>query len=175
MKKWTIGLVILALISGVGWYLVSPAYAMMQLKDAAQEGDADELDRRVDFASVRSELKVDMKAQMAAKIAEESGNGLAALGGMLAMGMVDNMVDGFINAQAVSRLIENGKMKKSDDATTGQTRETDWAIERHGLDSFRAYPEDAGENPPTMIFTRDGLGWRLTKLDIPMDGLARSQ
>ena len=107
---------------------------------------------------------------MAAEMMKDGNDGFAALGGMMAMSLVDNLVDGFVNAETVSRLIENGKMKEHDGLAPAAKADPNWKVERDGLNHFRAYPSgEVGENPPAMIFTRDGLGWRLTDIDVPMN------
>jgi hypothetical protein len=50
--------------------------------------------------------------------------------------------------------------------------EVEWAIERDGLDRFRARREaPKGQRVPTMVFVRDGLGWELVDIEIPKGGL----
>ncbi|NVE96086.1 DUF2939 domain-containing protein, partial [Altererythrobacter lutimaris] len=83
MKKWMIGAAVLAAVLFGAWYFASPSYEMMQLKDAAEEGDPEELRDRIDFPAVRESMKAQMSAMMARKMAEEPSDGFAALGGAL--------------------------------------------------------------------------------------------
>ena len=63
---------------------------MSQLRDAAVEGDADDLKASIDFPAVRESLKEQLRAELATQLASsEEQDGFAAFGAVLAMGMVD--------------------------------------------------------------------------------------
>ena len=174
MRKSTVmiaGAVVLLLLGGL-WYWGSPAYAMSGLRDAAIEGDADDLEERIDFAAVRVSLKEQMRAHLAAEMVKsDDGDGFAAFGSVLAMGMVDPLIDGLVTPQSMSAMIERGKVQ-DDDAAVESDNPIDWKIERDGFSRFEARPETGEGGPaPTLVFERDGLGWRLVEIEIPEGGL----
>ncbi|MBH9537918.1 DUF2939 domain-containing protein [Novosphingopyxis sp. YJ-S2-01] len=176
MKKWMIGAAVLAAVLFGAWYFASPSYAMMQLKDAAEEGDPEELRDRIDFPAVRESMKAQMSAMMARKMAEEPSDGFAALGGALAMGMVGPMIDGLVTPEFMAAMIEKGKAEKKDSAGASEVSTEDaspvnWKIDRNGFDRFRARP-DGDKTGAALLFERDGLGWKLVSLDLPADELA---
>ncbi len=152
------------------WYFGSPAYAMSQLRDAAIEGDADELEERIDFPAVRESVKGQMQAMMMAEMQKQAeDNPFAGLGGMFAMGMVGTMVDNMITPSGMAAMIEQGKMQRDPSDADQPSEPVDWEIERDGLDRFFARPSGE-ETQAALKFERDGLGWKLTGLELPAEG-----
>jgi hypothetical protein len=171
-RTWVIAAAVVLLGAGGAWYFASPAYAMSQLRDAAVEGDAEDLKERIDFPAVRSSLKEQMRAMLAAEMTKaDNDNPFGAFGSMLAMGMVDGMVEGFVNPESMAAMIKQGKMQRPGQTAAKAVSDeppAEWSIERDGLDGFRAVPSvEKGVNPPTLIFERDGLGWNLVGIDLP--------
>jgi hypothetical protein len=174
-KKTIIILAGVALIAGTGaWYWGSPLWAMSQLRDAAIEGDEDDLRDRINFASVREALKADLGARMVTEMAKEPENPFGAMGSMMAMGFVGGMVDAMVTPEGMAAMIKEGKMRRASApvAAAGEPATTeppaDWNIERDGFSRFRATPLTAdNQEPPTLVFERDGLGWNLVELDLP--------
>jgi hypothetical protein len=53
-------------------------------------------------------------------------------------------------------------------AEVTKAEDTDWEIERRGLDRFTARPKGkGGDKVPTLVFERDGLGWDLVDIEAP--------
>jgi hypothetical protein len=169
MNKMILGAVALITVAGAGWYFASPSMAMAGLRDAALEGDKDELAEIVDFPAVRDSIKSQFKAQMAAEMAKEQNTGFAVLGAAFAMNMVDTMIDGVITPEGIKAMVENGRLKAKagrDGADAEPKNPAEWEIERVSFDKFRATPK--GEDKAfAMVFKRDGLGWDLTEIDLP--------
>ena len=167
------GLLALVLAACVGWYFLSPGYAMQQLQAAALEGDADALEDRIDFPSVRESLKADFRAHLMVEMQKEE-NGFAALGGMLAMGMLDGMIDGLVSPQGMEAMIKQGKFQAQGQPVAEPTEQPEWTLERKGFSKFVAKPQlKETDKVPGLVFEREGLGWRLTKIDIPPGGLGK--
>ncbi len=163
------------LIAGAGgWYFFSPGYAMSQLADAAREGDEDQLRQRVDFPRVRDALKADLRAKLASTFASDETEGFGKLGAALGMAMIDPMVEGFVTPESIGSMVRNGKLNRPGEQQDAEAKspsgEAEWAIERDGISRFKAKPvaKDV-ENPPALVFERDGLGWRLVEIDLPED------
>lgn len=195
-KKWIVAVAVLLVLAVGGWYLASPPLAMKGLRDAAVAGDEAELDARIDFPSVREGLKEDLLAQMASEMAASGENdGMEAFGAALGMAFVGPMIDGMVTPEFIGRTVREGRMagpgnvgaqepvRAPTDASTAGSRtgegagdddgrEIEWEIERDGLSYFRAIPqidggsEGAGE-PPALVFERDGLSWRLVRIELP--------
>jgi len=144
---------------------------MRGLRDAALAGDKDELRERVDFPAIRESLKSQMRAMMVAEMAKEKDNPFAAMGMAFAGAIIDPMIDGVVSPDGIKVMVESGKMKDPDKPVADQTKgeETEWTIERRGLDRFTAHPKvRAGEKVPTLVFKRDGLGWDLVDIEAPV-------
>ena len=172
MKTWIFAALAAVIVLGGAWYWASPAIAMSGLRDALLEGDRDELNERVDFPRVRESLKAQMMAAMQAEMAKqaEKDNPFAALGGMFATAMVGQMIDTIVTPDGLKAMVQHGEFKP--DATAEKKPEQEWAVERDGLDRFRAVPEaKVGEKVPKLLFKRDGLSWRLVEIEMPAGGL----
>jgi len=172
MKKWIAGgLAVLAVI--VGLYAVSPYWAARQFLMAAQEGDADELDERVDFPAVRDSLKSQLNAQFMAKLQndpEMRENPFAALGVMLVPAMVDQVVSGYVTPNGIAAIVKHGNANVGavDKGSAGPP--PDVSYEYASLNRFNVILSPAGtpNEPLVLVFERQGLfGWQVIRLDIP--------
>ncbi|MXO64872.1 DUF2939 domain-containing protein [Altericroceibacterium endophyticum] len=169
-KKLVVAIIAVVLAASVGWYFLSPAYALGKLRDAAVEGDVASLEARIDFASVRESLKSQLKAYLVVEMEREDAGGLEAFGGIIAMGVLDRMIDGLVTPEAMGIMVARGQFKGGQQWSESEGTFPDWTIERTDFDHFRAVPK-AEKDSASMVFTRDGLGWKLTKVVIPDVGL----
>ncbi len=173
MKRIVLGVVALAAVTAGGWYYASPSFAMKGLRDAAVNGDKQELKERVDFPAVRESLKEQIRAVLIAELAKNKDNPFASFGIMMAGAIIDPMIDTVVSPSGMKALVDQGKFKKQDQAEeVSAAQPADWIIERDGINQFRATPErkDNGKGP-TLVFRRDGLGWDLVDIEIPEVGL----
>ncbi|WP_225206257.1 DUF2939 domain-containing protein [Novosphingobium huizhouense] len=171
MKKWIFGGITAAALFFTGWYTLSPGMAMASLRDAVKEGDKQELQERVDFPKIRDSLKSQFKAKLAGELADQNkgeANGFAAFGAMLAMSMVDGLIDGIVTPDGIKTLIEKGRLKEDSGGAQQTGKEVDWKIEHQGIERFRAVPSGA-DHPPVLVFQRDGLSWRLVDIEAPAE------
>ena len=168
MRKWIVlGLVVV--VAFIGWQAASPWMAMDALRDAAREGDRETLEQNIDFPALRESAKAELYGQVEqeARKRDESDPIAAVLGSGLAKGFIDGTVDALVTPSGVSTMLVTGKaLPTGKDADTQP--EIDWHVEWTGLGTFRAVPEthDSKANP-SLIFKRDGLGWKLVGVDIP--------
>lgn len=169
-KKWIVGALV-ALIGLMGtWYAFSPRYTLWQMREAAEDRDADKLSSYVDYPKVRESMKAQLRAAMAAKMMEGGGNGFEAIGMAIGMQMAGPMIDAMISpemlqagfAKASSTGSEQGKKPAfqvgSDD---------DVEIARDGFDTFKVILKDKKGEPSNLIFERRGLGWVLAGVQLP--------
>lgn len=165
-KLIVIGAVIVALLAGV-WAFASPWIAMDSLRDAAREADREALEQSIDFPALRASLKEQMRAQIAQE-AKRRGveNPMKGASALLAAGFIDGVVDGVITPDGVGSLLVTGSLVPRRDGKPAE--EIDWDVERTGFSSFRAVPKgEDGTAFPALVFTRDGLSWKLAAIDIP--------
>ena len=173
MKKRILAVLGAVILAGGAWYWLSPGIAMHGLKEAARSGDKDQLNERVDFPAVRDSLKSQFRAVMAAEMAKEKDNPFGALGMAFASVVIDPMIDGAISPEGIKTMVANGRMKapasSGETASSGGRNDVDWQIERKSFDTFLARPTVAdGERAPMMVFRRDGFGWKLVEIEVPV-------
>lgn len=170
MRNKIIAGVLAAVALAGAWYWFSPGYAMQQLREAAVAGDKQELAERVDFPAVRESLKSQFKIAVMAKLEDDKDNPFAGLAAMMMGPMIDGLLETAISPEGIKALVQRGKFQKEGETATGP--EAKWNIQRDGLDRFRVTPEvEQGQNAPTIVFIRDGLGWKMVDIEIPAEGL----
>jgi hypothetical protein len=161
---------------GAYWYF-SPYIALRSIAAAAKVKDADKFNDGVDYPRLRENLKGQFSAQMAKTVGDQSGNPFSALGAMLGMAMVNQMVDAFVRPEMVMQMMKDGQVKMDKPAAPAASRsssgddEPRWVIERKGLDRVIAIPQK-GTVPVTaedlvFVFERSGFAtWKMTELRI---------
>jgi hypothetical protein len=182
-KKWLIGLALLLVVAAASWYFASPAWTLRQMATAAEAGDAERLGAYVDFPAVRESTKSQLKAQLVGEMAGRNTQGFEALGAMIAMQMIDPMVDAIVTPEAMkTAFARRGKTDAapgvpSGGAPSGASSAASGGrspfsvpenaeIVREGLDRFtlrdKTRPDGGG-----LLFERRGLGWRLIRVEMP--------
>lgn len=179
-------LALIAALVGValflGGYLASPWIAVNNLRNAARAGDADRLQRLVDFPSVRDSLKGQLNALFMGELNNDpdlKNNPFAGFAAVLAPGLVNSAVDVFVTPDAISRLIEEGKAAplrtplspRNEPQPVADRREA----EVHGgytdLDTFRVWsraPDASPADEAALVLLRQGLfAWRLVRIELP--------
>jgi len=168
----TVMLAGIALFGSIAWYLLSPAYSMSQLREAALAGNTAELEERVDFPAFRESLKSELRAQLEAEMDKRKGRDepLLALGGLIALGMIDPLIDGLATPEGLEALLAHGRFEKGGAGrSAGDQPPVKWSFEHKGLDTFLAtVPSGSRKDAPSLVFERDGLGWTL--VGITFDG-----
>ncbi len=165
MKKVLAFIVLIAIIIG-GWYFASPWLAMKGLSDAAQAGDTAELEERVDFPALRA--SVSDQISEATRRRQGQGGLLGELGGAVAEQLGRRVTDRAVTPDAVGRLVASGALAAGLLPERLRGQEIEWDVERDGFDHFRAVGTfEDGTAGPILLFARDGLGWKLTGLELP--------
>jgi hypothetical protein len=165
MKKLTL-LVLFAVAAAGAWYWYSPPATVERLRAAARENDVEELNRVVDFETLRENLKVDVKARIAEAVRSEDTNPLLAFG--LAAGglMVDGVVDVLVSPSGLAALAR-GQANLSPAERTAESREEPptW-IDREDFNRFTVrFTEDPSvDHAPVLVFHRHGIHWKLTRV-----------
>lgn len=166
MRKLLITGVILLLIAGAVWYVASPHLAMRGLREAARAGDAQELDRYVDFPAVRENLKTDIKSEIAGR---RSNNPLVAIGVLIGGAVVDQAVDALVSPSSIAAVASGRRPRPSDEAVdSSDTRieARDYRLDRQGLNQFTVRFTVNDRDAPALVFTRRGLTWELTRIGV---------
>lgn len=189
------GLAILIAVAAY-WYW-SPFLAVRQLQTAAQEGDAETFNAHVDYPKVRESLKGQFSALVTQKLgAQDSSNPLAALGNMIGLGLVNQLVDAMVRPETVMAAMKNGHLAKPVPASTpapqpggeppsagaatppstgpAPEKKARWVIDRQGVSKMTAYavdpakPDEPDSERLALVFERSGfVDWKLTELRMP--------
>ncbi len=165
MKRF-FALIVLILAAVGGWYFASPWLAMKGLSDAAQAGDTAELEQRVDFPALRA--SVSDQISEATRRRQGQGGLLGELGGAVAEQLGRRVTDRALTPDAVGQLVASGALAAGLLPERLRGQDIDWNVERDGFDHFRAVGTfEDGTAGPILLFARDGLGWKLTGLELP--------
>lgn len=186
MRRWlALGALVFALL--LGWVLAGPWLAIDGIRKAVAENNSAALQRHVDFPQLRANLKVRADDYLA----REAGPGFAssALGGLVlrgARGLAGGAIDTMATPAGFGALLEgrslwhraSGGGIRADDAyahvpPADPLADPKWRYE--SLARFTATVEPAAGAPVTLVFTRQGLRWRLTDIDPANPDQARAQ
>ena len=178
------------------WYW-SPFLAVRQLQTAAQEGDADTFNAHVDYLKVRESLKGQFSALVAQKLGtQDSSNPFAALGSLIGLGLVNQLVDAMVRPETVMAAMRNGHLAKPAPAPTpapqpgseapsastvtppsspqAPEKKARWTIDRQGASKMTAYavdpakPDEPNSERLGLVFERSGfVDWKLTEIRMP--------
>src|SRR5690348_11222134 len=108
-KSWIVAAFAMLIIAAAGWYLESPSWTLKQMADAAQARDAEKLSGYIDYPKLRETTKSQLKAAVAAKLTSDTSNGFEALGMMIGMSMIDNMIDGILTPEGMEAMFARVK------------------------------------------------------------------
>ena len=143
-------LLALALSISAHWYY-SPYIVMNSMVSAAKAKDADKFNEYVDYPSLRESFKGQFSAKLADVMGSQPTNRFSALGAMLGMTMINQVVDALIRPELVMKMMEEGKAqqpnKSAGDKQTSNDSDTKapkWEFERKGTDLVLATPIQEG-------------------------------
>lgn len=166
-KSWVIAAAALLVALAGGWYFASPAYTLSRMKAAAEARDDVALARNVDFPALRESLKAGMTQAILAE--EDNEGGFGKLGSGIAMAMMSPMIDNMVSPAGLKAML--ARRAPAESGGKGAKAEAEEVeIDRVGLSEFRL---GAKGREGAMIFTRHGLGWKLSGVDLPRDAASR--
>lgn len=178
MKKWIV--LVLVLLLALGAYVAAGPYlAMNGIQQALAEQDTGQLERHVDFPSVRASIKAQLEDAMARRMGSEAQSNLL---GAFAMGVGRNLmgagVDAMVTPLGIGALLQGRSMWKQsmgetiDGNTFGAAVPADplaSAVHRYESPSrFTATVLDEDGRPVTFVFRRYGLQWKLADIRLPL-------
>lgn len=174
-KIFVAALVVAATALGGYWY-ASPYLELRSMRDAVQTGDARSFNQRVDYPSVRASIK----GQITAKISQEMGasdDGFQALGQILGLAIVNQMVEALVQPEVVMAAMKNGEVdlttqvkgarSQGSQPTSSNASDTQWTLKRDGMNRVVAYQKDLGPDEMSLVFERKGFAsWQLVEIDM---------
>ncbi len=189
MKKF-IGIICVVILAVLGYLYSSPYLALNSMKTAFEEQDMEKFNSYINYPSVRQGLKEQIKTlitQEMNKAENAENNEFGELGSMMAVGIMDKMVDSMVTPEAVNKAVEQGKLsmdtlgsmgkKDSQDKPTENEQQAESqldysahyvSVSRFAVDMFE--PQEPNKKI-TLIMDRDGLNWQVTRIEMPLDEL----
>lgn len=170
-----------AAIALAGLYFGSPLIAAHGLRAAALAGDADKLQRMVDFPSVRESLKGQLNALLLAEMQKDpemANNPFAGLALAIVPGIVNQAIEGYVTADGISAMMsahapEATGREGASVVANGEAGADRRPLVSHGYRDLDTYvitskdPDDA-EVAFDFVLHRNGLfSWKLARIDLP--------
>ena len=177
MKKflpWLVGLFVIFAI----YLYASPYLVLNNIKNAAQQGDADKLSGYIDFPSVKQSMKDQVKAAMVEELAaSDEQDGFEALGTMLAAAMIDPLIDGLVTPDGVALMLQGQKLDfdlnndKPKDKPEVKNEDIDYKAGYLSFNRFKVQIIDADDPNESLdvIMHRDWLSWKVTRINFSLD------
>ncbi|KRG70632.1 DUF2939 domain-containing protein [Pseudoxanthomonas dokdonensis] len=177
MKKW-LALALLIVVALFGYVAAGPYIAIHGIRQALIEQDTARLERYVDFPA----LRVNLRAQLQDRLAREAGSEvqsslLGAFGLSVANQLVASGVDAAVTPLGIGALLQGRAMWKKaiGDTINGDTYAAAVPAdplkdaEHHYQSTSRFTASIRGDDgqPIVAVFSRDGLRWKLTNIELP--------
>lgn len=164
------------------WLYTGPQRALRDIKVAANAGDVEGVREHVDVPALKESLKEQLSSMMQQKLANDSelkNNPFGGLGMLFAGKMVETMVDEAVTPTHLVALIQGDRKKafgKSDE-TASTPSSLDLATNPNFSGSYdssdrytiKMLDKDTKEPTGALTMRREGLTWKLTAVQLPMD------
>ncbi len=158
MNKTLVAVLIASI--AVGTYVASPFISVGSLPDTLRSGNVDNIGQAIDFPSVRSNMKNEVKATMMKKITNDpKDNPFSGLVLVMAPAIIDNTIEAMITPQAFVKIIE-----KSGTNPNGRTLDYDSA----GFTGISTFSVTL-KNNNKFHFRFTGTGWTLYRVEIKLE------
>jgi hypothetical protein len=160
--------VILALL--IWWFVRAPYSTLEAIKVAAERRDLPELNRLVDFPSLKSSVKV----MVMESVEEEAGKRKAPGGGFMALlagALASPVVDAMVTPESLALMFSGNLPKRggaSGQSASGATpKEVDITKDWDGLSRAKVTIRPRGEKVLGLSFVmhREGFSWRLVAIE----------
>lgn len=169
-------------------WLAWPYVTAYRLATAVQEADARTMERLVDWAALRSQVRGLISGAVAAEAVRDGpGSSGSALGMAFASAIIGPMVDGMVTPDAVAAMVRGERARATGTAPRAAaptfapelgsrvTRDVRWEFIRWagptGLTTFEVVlgeKDGPVREPVTALFEFRDLGWKLTRIEVPL-------
>lgn len=172
-KKLSLSLITISLAAAAVVY-ASPYYAVYQMKQAAQQRDAERLNNYVDFPVLRQNLQaaIDQKLQQTLQQTRDN-NPFSGLAAGIAGKFATMMIDAIVTPQGLAAIVngskpELGKTRPATETDKQEStkKETHISYRYRGWSDFNVnVVDDSGKQTVTLNFQRHGLlNWKLNAI-----------
>ncbi len=180
MKKWIALFALVALLL-LGYVAAGPFLAYNAIREAVQTQNTGQLARHVDFPVLRRNLKIQIDDYVVRQAGPDvQSSVLGAFAVRIASGVAGGVVDTMVTPVGLGALLEGRTIwhRASGGGITANTYENAPPPDRmaeasYGFESlsrFTATVEDEDGDPITFVLSRQGLGWKLTDIRLPLGG-----
>ena len=156
-------------ISGVGVYY-EPYLTLNSIKNAAENRNADALSQSINFPELRMSIKENIKAQALKKIAKDGSGQTPKTTSELVEKTVSPVVDKLVTPEGIERVMFD-KVPEAKIDLTQLDKDLAKSKIRMGYESFNLFvvhitnKADRSKDV-SLILKRDGITWKLAKIDI---------
>lgn len=177
MKKWWIGAAIL-LVLLLGYVAAGPFLTINAIRDAVQEQNMRKLSRHVDFPALRASLKLQLDDYLVRRAGPEvQSNAFGAIALRIASGMAGGTVDAMITPGGLAAMMggsnvwqrASGGGVRADAGTPPADPLEDASYRFESPSRFTATVLDDAGQPVVFVLTRQGLGWKLSDVRLPLE------
>jgi len=170
MKKWG-ALLLIVLATLFGYAAAGPYMAIRGIHAAIEKHDFDKLQRHVDFPALREGLRTQVKQRIAASATDASGG---VTGGEAGRALIDQIsgraVDAMVSPLGIATLLQ-GRALAHQALGAPDGNATDPLLQAktrfESPSRFTATVPGEEGRPVAFVFTRRGLGWKLSDIRLP--------
>jgi tetratricopeptide (TPR) repeat protein len=165
--------------AAAAYYVWSPYHAAALLRNALNDGDAADLEKAVDFPSVRNSLKAQIRNQLAASGKGVQSGSPAGSAFSDVLSMIDSSIDLYLTPEGLSSLVkksappgtpQGAQTISADTAATILLEFNNRPVQQEGLAGVNDFVVDL--DTALLHFQFDGLGWKLKRIDVRPDAQA---
>lgn len=195
MNKLIRFVVLFIALALVGYYFASPYHTLYNLKTAVEQKDAAAIVDTVDFVSVKSSIKDQVKTKLNTELPDSNDN-FAMLGAAFATVMVDSLIDHLVSPKSVELMVNGQDIGKqlsleniqntitgkadhtgdnsainADGDSLAKTDELQFHPSYQSLNTFTVDIKKANADKAlTVVMERQGLfTWKIVDVRLPME------
>ncbi len=175
MKQWLIAGLCLLLAVLAAYTAAGPYLAVNGIRNVVASGDYGKLSRFVDFQKLREDVTPQIQQRISRDIQQRLGAGSAAdIASSVSREISAPAINAIVSPLGVATLLTGSTLarkitgKKNDDGRAYADDPLKDAKTRYvSMSRFNATVTTDEGKPLVFVFERQGLGWKLTGLDLP--------
>lgn len=177
MKKWWIGAAVV-LVLLLGYVAAGPFLTVNAIRDAVQAQNMRKLSRHVDFPALRGSLKLQLDDYLVRRAGPEvQSNAFGAIALRIASGMAGGTVDAMVTPAGLAAMMSgsnvwqraSGGGARADSGAPPEDPLQDASYRFESPSRFTATVIDDAGQPVVFVLTREGLGWKLSDVRLPLE------
>jgi len=172
LKKKLIAVVLaVLLLGGAALFYAMPYLVIWSMYQAVKTGDSAALVSHVDFPSLRGSIKSNLDQSVSNTLSKVGMGPLGAIGARVANSLASPIIDAVVTPEGVAKMMSGQKPTAAGmSAPAPAPSSGEDPVVSMGYESFGTFVVYAGRNdtgPLGLVFTRDGLSWKLSAVRFP--------